>query len=78
MDAFLGYNQISLYELDQVYTSFITDNGLYCYTVMSFGLKNIGTTYLKFINSKVLEGYISKQIEFYIDAMIFKTASATS
>lgn len=45
MDAFSGYNQIKMYEPDQKKTAFITDQGLYCYQVMPFGLKNAGTTY---------------------------------
>ena len=45
MDAFLGYNQIRMDEADQEKTSFITSQGLFCYKVMPFGLKNVGTTY---------------------------------
>ena len=40
MDAFSGYNQIKMDEEDQEKTSFITSQGLYCYKVMPFGLKN--------------------------------------
>ena len=42
MDAFLGYNQIQMKEEDQEKTSFMTSQGLFCYKVMSFGLKNAG------------------------------------
>ena len=45
MDAFSGYNQIRLDEADQEKTSFITNQGLFCYKVMQFGLKNAGATY---------------------------------
>ena len=45
MDAFSGYNQILMHPQDQEKTSFITDRGLYCYKVMSFGLKNAGAMY---------------------------------
>ena len=45
MDAFSGYNQISMDPDDQEKTSFITVQGTYCYRVMSFGLKNAGATY---------------------------------
>lgn len=45
MDAFSGYNQILMDEEDQENTAFITSQGLYCYRVMSFGLKNVGATY---------------------------------
>lgn len=39
MDAFLGYNQIIMHEIDQENTSFIINLGLYGYKVMLFGLK---------------------------------------
>ena len=45
MDAFLGYNQIKMEEFDQEKTSFVTSQGLFCYKVMPFGLKNAGVTY---------------------------------
>jgi len=45
MDAFSSYNQIKIDEADQEKTSFITSQGLLCYKVMSFGLKNAGATY---------------------------------
>jgi hypothetical protein len=45
MDAFSGYNQIHMDEINQEKTSFITDRGLYCYKMMPFGLKNAGATY---------------------------------
>ena len=44
-DVFLGYNSIKIDEADQEKTSFITSQGLFCYKVMSFGLKNAGATY---------------------------------
>ncbi|KAL2513327.1 Ribonuclease H [Abeliophyllum distichum] len=37
MDAYSGYNQISMYPPDEEHTSFVIDKGLYCYKVMSFG-----------------------------------------
>lgn len=45
MDVFSGYNQIKMDEADQEKTSFITSQGLFCYKVMPFGLKNVGATY---------------------------------
>ena len=46
MDSFSRYNQIKMDEADQEKTSFITSQGLFCYKVMHFGLKNAGATYL--------------------------------
>jgi hypothetical protein len=45
LDAYSGYHQISLYEPDQIKTSFITPYGAYCYVTMPFGLKKAGETY---------------------------------
>ena len=45
MDMFSGYNQIKLNEADQEKTLFVTSQGLFCYKVMLFGLKNVGATY---------------------------------
>jgi hypothetical protein len=50
MDAFSGYNQIHMHELDEEKMSFITDRGLYCYRMMPFGLKNAGATYQRLVN----------------------------
>ena len=45
MDAFSGYNQIKMEEIDQKKTSFVTSQELFRYKVMPFGLKNAGVTY---------------------------------
>ena len=49
MDAFSGYNQIRMHKDDQEKTSFVTSQGLFCYRVMPFGLKNAGATYQRLI-----------------------------
>ena len=50
MDTFSGYNKIQMAEDDQEKTTFITSQGLYCYRVMSFGLKNVGAMYQRLAN----------------------------
>ena len=45
LDAFQGYHQIPLALDDQEKTAFVTHVGNYHYKVMSFGLKNAGSTY---------------------------------
>lgn len=40
------YNRIKMAPEDEELTAFRTPNGVYCYKVMPFGLKNAGATYL--------------------------------
>jgi hypothetical protein len=39
LDCYSGYHQIALHPDDEDKTSFITPHGIYCYKVMTFGLK---------------------------------------
>ena len=50
INAFSRYNQIKLAKEVLEKTAFITSQGLYCYKVMSSGLKNAGTTCQKLVN----------------------------
>ena len=72
MDAFSGYNQIMMHPLDLDKTSFITGEGLYCYKVMPFGLKNAGATYQRMVN-RLFKEHIGRSMEVYIDDMITKS-----
>jgi hypothetical protein len=45
LDCYSGYHQIDLHLDDEDKTTFITPHGIYCYKVMTFGLKNTGATY---------------------------------
>ena len=44
MDAFSGYNQVLMSEEDQEKTSLVTNQGLHCYKIIPFDLKNVGAT----------------------------------
>jgi hypothetical protein len=72
MDAYSGYNQISMHPPDQEHTSFVTDKGLYCYSVMPFGLKNVGATYQRLVNRMFAEK-IRVNMEVYVDKMLVKS-----
>ena len=72
MDAFSGYNQIRMAEKDQEKTSFITSQGLYCYKVMPFGLKNVGATFQRLVN-KMFSKQIGRNMEVYVDNMLVKS-----
>ena len=73
MDAFSGYNQIKMDEVDQVKTSFITSQGLFCYKVMPFGLKNARPTYQQLVNH-MFRPEIGQNVEVYVDDILVKSA----
>nr|GEW24878.1 reverse transcriptase domain-containing protein [Tanacetum cinerariifolium] len=62
LDAYKGYHQIQLAEPDEEKTAFHTGQGVYCYTKMSFGLKNAGATYQRLMD-KAFESQIIRNIE---------------
>ena len=72
MDAFSGYNQIKMDEADQEKTYFITSQGLFCYEVMPFGLKNAGATYQQLVNH-MFRPQIGRNVEVYVDDMLVKS-----
>ena len=72
MDAFSVYNQIKMEEADQEKTSFVTSQGLFCYKVMSFGLKNAVVTYQRLMN-KMFAHQIGRNIQVYVDDMLVKS-----
>ncbi|XP_012852376.1 PREDICTED: uncharacterized protein LOC105971987 [Erythranthe guttata] len=76
LDAYQGYNQIFLALEDQERASFITDQGIYCYQVMPFGLKNAGATYQRLVN-KMFADQIGKNMEVYIDDMLVKSVKVS-
>lgn len=49
----------------------MTDQGLYCYRVMLFGLKNAGATYQRLVK-KMFTEQIGRSMEVYVDDMIVK------
>ena len=59
-------------EVDQEKTSFVTSQGLFCYKVMPFGLKNARATYQRLIN-KMFAQQIERNVEVYIDDMLVKS-----
>ena len=72
MDAFSGYNQIQMHEDDQEKTSFVTSQGLFCYKVMPFGLKNAGAMYQRLMN-KMFPQQIGRNVQVYIDVVLVKS-----
>ena len=72
MDTFSRYNQIKMAEEDQEKIAFITSQGLYCYKVMPFELKNAGATYQKLVN-KMFNRQIGRNMEVYVDDILVKS-----
>lgn len=59
---------------DQEKSSFIREKDTYCYKVISFGLKNAGTTYQRLVN-RIFNYEIGKLIEVYVDDIFVKRPS---
>jgi hypothetical protein len=54
---------------------FITPFGVYCYTTMSFGLKNAGATYQRAIQA-CFKRQLNKNVEAYVDDVVVKTRNS--
>ena len=72
IDGFSGYNQIEMYPDDEKHTSIRTPLGVYCYAVMPFGLKNVGTTYQRVMNT-IFYKHIRKTMEYCVDDIAVKS-----
>nr|GEW56952.1 reverse transcriptase domain-containing protein [Tanacetum cinerariifolium] len=72
LDAYKGYHQIQLAELDEEKTTFHTGQGVYCYTKIPFGLKNTGATYQRLVD-KAFDNQIGRDKEVYVDKLVVKS-----
>jgi hypothetical protein len=75
LDYYSGYHQIAIKEEDKEKTAFITPFGTYCYTTMSFGLKNAGATFQRAIQ-KCFEKQLKKNVEAYMNDVVVKTRNS--
>nr|GEX73022.1 reverse transcriptase domain-containing protein [Tanacetum cinerariifolium] len=57
---------------DKEKTAFYTNQGTYCYTKMSFGLKNAWATYQRLVDT-AFQTQIGKNLEAYVDDMVIKS-----
>jgi hypothetical protein len=71
LDCYSGYHQISLAKEDDEKTAFITPFGAFCYTSMSFALKNAGATYHRAIQT-CLANHWGKRVEAYVNDVVIK------
>ena len=58
--------------LDVEKTDFNSPQGLYCYNVMLFGLKNVGVTNQRLV-TKIFRLLLGETMEVYIDDMLVKS-----
>ncbi|XP_021985818.1 uncharacterized protein LOC110882015 [Helianthus annuus] len=72
LDAYKGYHQIQMASEDEDKTAFVTNEGLFCYTKMPFGLKNAGATYQRLMD-KAFKAQIGRNLEIYVDDLVIKS-----
>ncbi|GJR97913.1 reverse transcriptase domain-containing protein [Tanacetum coccineum] len=72
LDAYKGYHQIQIAKDDEEKTAFHTSQGVYCYTKMPFGLKNVGATYQRLVDT-AFEGQVGRNLEVYVDNLVIKS-----
>ncbi|GJY18152.1 hypothetical protein Tco_0389643, partial [Tanacetum coccineum] len=66
LDAYKGYHQIKMAKDDEEKTAFITSQGIFCYSKMSFCLKNTRATY-----QRLVDRAFQKQIERNLEEGMF-------
>ncbi|GJY13401.1 reverse transcriptase domain-containing protein [Tanacetum coccineum] len=62
LDAYKGYHQIKMAKEDEEKTAFIKSHGIFCYSKMPFGLKNVGATYQRLVD-KAFQKQIGRNLE---------------
>jgi hypothetical protein len=69
---FLATTRFACTPLIRKKMAFITDQGLYCYKVMPFGLKNVGATFQRLMK-KMFHEQIERNMEVYVDDILVKS-----
>ena len=72
MDWFSGYNQIRMALKDAKKIAFRTLIGNFYYTVMPFGLKNVGATYHCTMTA-IFHDMMHRELEGYVDDIVVKS-----
>ena len=65
LDAYSGFHQIQMSREDRKHTAFLTMDGLYCYVVMPYGLRNALPTFVRAMN-KTFGDLISNIVDAYV------------
>lgn len=69
LDLKSGYWQVSLSPEARPLTAFRTDNGLYQFRVMPFGLRNSPATFCRLVD-EVFRGYVGQFVRVYLDDIV--------
>jgi hypothetical protein len=77
LDAYSGFHQIQMSREDRKHTAFVTVDGLYCYVVMLYGLKNALPTFVRAM-SKTFGDLIRDKVEVYVDDIMVKTKKGST
>ncbi|GJS08136.1 reverse transcriptase domain-containing protein [Tanacetum coccineum] len=72
LDAYKGYHQIKMAKEDEEKTAFIMSQGIFCYSKMSFGLKNVRATYQHLVD-RAFQKQIRRNLEVYVDDLVIKS-----
>ncbi|GKB26516.1 reverse transcriptase domain-containing protein [Tanacetum coccineum] len=59
---------------DKEKTAFIISQGIFCYSKMPFGLKNVGATYQHLVD-KAFQKQIGQNLEAYVDDLVIKSCT---
>lgn len=71
MDEFSGYNQIRIALEDQPKKNFTCTWGTFYWNIIPFGLKNVGATYQRAMNT-IFHDYMHVLMEDYVDDLLSK------
>lgn len=71
MEAFRWYHQIFMENGNEEKIVVIAPDGVFCYLVIAFRLKNSGTTYTRMV-ANLFGELLGKSIEVYVDDMLVK------
>ncbi|GKF57404.1 reverse transcriptase domain-containing protein [Tanacetum coccineum] len=72
LDAYKAYHQIQMAKKDEEKMAFHTDEGVFCYIKIPFGLKNARVTYQRLVDT-IFEGQMGRNLEAYVDDMVIKS-----
>jgi hypothetical protein len=74
--TYSSFHQILLSRENEEHTAFITVDGIYCYTSMPYGLKNVFSTFVRAMHN-TFGDLIRDIVEVYVDDIVVKIKSHT-